>query len=117
MTDGTDRGRITDGLTRFLRDNPDARVLDNQPAPQGPRRKPERRTDLLLACLMVVVAVGLLHFATPWGVTDTISHLVYAIEDGDWAAAALNAAVFLISAGLLVPLPYVLLRSIRSRSR
>jgi hypothetical protein len=108
---------ITDELTRFLRDNPDARVVDDHAAaPEDPRRKAERRTDLLLACLIVVVAVGLLHFVTPFGKTDMISNLVYAIEGSDWAAAALNAAVLLICGGLLVPLPYVLLRSIRGRA-
>jgi hypothetical protein len=68
--------RITDELTRFLiRDNPDApRVVrdhaaapENAAAPQDPtHRKAESKTDLLLACLIVVVAVGLLHFVIPW---------------------------------------------------
>jgi len=115
MRDGAERDRsITEELTRFLGDNPDARVVDDQTAaPEDPRRKAERRTDLLLACRMVVVALGLLHFVTPWGETDTISILVDGFEDGDWAAAALSAAVLLICGCLLVPLPYVLLRSIR----
>ena len=84
MRDGAERDRsITDELTRFLRDDPDARVVDDQTAaPEDPRRKAERRTDLLLACLMVVVALGLLHFVTPWGETDTISILVDGFEDG-----------------------------------
>ena len=118
MRDGAERDRsITDELTRFLRDSPDARVVDDHAAaPEDPRRKAETRTDLLLACLIVVVAVGLLHFVTPWGETDTISILVYGVEDGDWAAAALNVAVLLICGCLLVPLPYVLLRSIRGRA-
>jgi hypothetical protein len=118
MKDGAERDRrMTDELTRFLRDKPDARVVDDQAAAaEDPRRKAERRTDLLLACLIVVVALGLLHFVTPWGDTDTISILVYGVEDGDWAAAALNAAVLLICGCLLVPLPYMLLRFIRGRA-
>jgi hypothetical protein len=124
-TDGAERDRrITDELTRFLiRDNPDARVVvDHVAAPKdaaGPRdpthRKAERKTDLLLACLIVVVAVGLLHVATRWGETDPISGLVYVIASGDWTAAALSATVLLICGLLLIPLPYVLLRSIRRR--
>jgi hypothetical protein len=83
---------------------------------KDPRRKAKRRNDLLLACLIVVVAIELLHFVTPWGRTDVISNLGDAIEDGDWAAAAVNAAVFLLCVLLFIPLPYVLLRSIRRRA-
>jgi hypothetical protein len=124
-TDGAERHRrITDELTRFLiRDNPDARVVDNRAAapehaaaPQDTQGKAIRKTDLLLACLIVVVAVGLLHVATPWGKADPISGLVYAIVSGDWAAAALSTAVLLLCVLLLIPLPYVLLRSIRRRA-
>jgi hypothetical protein len=123
--DGAERDqRITDELTRFLRDNPDARVVcdhaaapENAGAPQdSTHRKAESKTDLLLACLIVVIAVGLLHFVTPWGKTDPISGLVYAIVSGDSAAAALSAAVLLICGLLLIPFPYVLLRSIRRRA-
>jgi hypothetical protein len=106
--------RITDELTRSLRDNPDARVVDDHVAvPKDPRPKAQKRTDLLLACLIVVVAVELLHFVTPWGKTDMISNLDDAIESGRWALAAVNATVLLICVLLLIPLPYVLLRSIR----
>jgi len=82
----------------------------------GRGSSPAIAVPLAHPCLIVVVAVGLLHFVTPWGETDTISILVYGVEDGDWAAAALNAAVLLICGCLLVPLPYVLLRSIRGRA-
>jgi hypothetical protein len=116
--------RITDELTRFLiRDNPDGRVADGRvadghaAAPEEPRRKAARRTDLLLACLIVVIAFGQLHFVTRWGERDTISRLIYAIVSGDWGAAVLSAAVLLICGCLLVPLPYVVLRSIRGRAR
>jgi hypothetical protein len=125
MNGGVERDRrITDELTRFLiRDNPDEHVADGRvadayaAAPQEPRPKVGRRTDLLLACLIVVIAFGLLHFVTPWGETDTISRLIYAIVSGDWSAAVLSAAVILICGCLIVPLPYVVLRSIRGRSR
>jgi hypothetical protein len=123
MNGGVERDRrITDELTRFLiRDNPDERVADGRladaPEPEEPRREVGRRTDLLLACLIVVVAFGLLHFVTPWGETDTISRLIYAVVNGDWSAAVLSAAVLLICGCLLVPLPYVVLRSIRDRAR
>jgi hypothetical protein len=112
-----DRG-ITDELTRFLiRDNPDGRMADDHAAaPEDPRRTPGRRTDLLLACLIVVIVFGLLHFVTSWGETDTLSSLVYAIVSGDWGAAALSVAVLLICGYLLVPLPYVVLRAIRGRA-
>jgi hypothetical protein len=79
MSGGVERDRrITDELTRFLiRDNPDRRVADAYAAaPEEPRRKVGRRTDLLLACLIVVIAFGLLHFVTPWGETDTINRLI-----------------------------------------
>jgi hypothetical protein len=124
-TDGAERHRrITDELTRFLiRDNPDARVVDNRAAapehaaaPQDTQGKAIRKTDLLLACLIVVVAFGLLHFVTPWGEMDVISGLTHAIERGEWSAAALRFAVLVVCAGLVVPLPYVLLRYIRGRA-
>jgi hypothetical protein len=110
--------RITDELTRFLiHDNPDGRAADDHAAaPEDPRRTAGKRTDLLLACLIVVIVFGLLHFVTSWGETDTLSSLVYAIVSGDWGAAALSAAVLLICGCLLVPLPYVVLRSIRGRA-
>jgi len=62
--DGVDSDRnITDELTRFLRDNPGAPVVDNiAVALKDTRRKKKRRTDLLLACLIVVVALELLPF-------------------------------------------------------
>jgi hypothetical protein len=105
---------ITDELTRFLRDNPDAPVVDDHAAaPKDSRPKARRGTDLLFACLIVVVAVELLHFVTPWGKTDMISNLDDAIERGRWAYAAMNAAVLLFCVLLFIPLPYVLLRSIR----
>ena len=109
--------RITDKLTRFLRDNPDVPAVDDHAAaPKNPRQKAQRRTDLLLACLIVVVAVELLHFVTPWRKTDMITNLDDAIERGRWAVAAVNAAVLLLCVLLLIPLPYVLLRSIRRQS-
>ena len=110
--DGVDSDRnITDELTRFLRDNAGAPLVDNiAVALKDPRRKAKRRTDLLLACLIVVVTIELLHFVTPWGRTDNLSD---AIEHGRWAHAAVNAAVFLLCVLLFIPLPYVLLRSIR----
>jgi hypothetical protein len=113
--DGAERDQlITDELTRFLRDNPSAPVVDNIAAAlKDPRQKMKRRTDLLLACLIVVVAIQLLHFMTPWGRTDIISNLGDAIEHGRWANAAVNAAVLLLCVLLLILLPYVLLRSIR----
>jgi hypothetical protein len=125
MSGGVERDRrITDELTRFLiRDNPDRRVADGRvadayaAAPEEPRRKVGRRTDLLLACLIVVIAFALLHFVTPWGEKDTINRLIYSIVSGDWSAAVLSAAVLLICGCLLVPLPYVVLRSIRERAR
>ena len=69
--DGVESDRnITDELTRFLRDNPGAPVVDNIAAAlKDTRPKAQRRTDLLLACLIVVVAIELLHFVTPWGIT------------------------------------------------
>ena len=42
-----------------------------------------------------------------------ITNLDNAIERGRWALAAANAAVLLLCVLLLIPLPYVLLRSIR----
>ena len=119
MNGGVERDRrITEELTRYLiRDDPTRRAGDDHlAAPEDPRRTAERRTDLLLASLIVVIAVGLLHFVTPWGATDTISRLFYAIVSGDWGAAVLSAAVLFICGCLLVPLPYVVLRSIRGRA-
>ena len=94
MNGGVERDRgIAHELTRFLiRDNPD-----------GAR---PTITDRLRAAAL----------RDPWGETDTISSLVYAIVSGDWGAAALSAAVLLISGRLLVPLPYAVLRSIRGRA-
>ena len=65
--DGVESDRnITDELTRFLRDNPGAPAVDNIAAAlKDTRPKAQRRTDLLLACLIVVVALELLHFMTP----------------------------------------------------
>jgi len=116
--DGVESDRnITDELTRFLRDNPGAPVVDNIAAAlKDTRRKKKRRTDLLLACLIVVVALELLHFMTPWGKTDMITNLDDAIERGRWDLAAVNAAVLLLCVLLLIPLPYVLLRSIQRRA-
>jgi hypothetical protein len=115
--DGAESDRkLTDELTRYLRDNPGAPVVDNIAAAlKDTRPKAQRRTDLLLACLIVVVALELLHFVTPWGKTDIISNLGDAIEHGRWALAAVNAAVLLFCVLLLIPFPYVLLRSIRWR--
>jgi len=115
--DGVESDRnITDELTRFLRDNP-APVVDNIAAAlKDTRRKKKRRTDLLLACLIVVVALELLHFMTPWGKTDMITNLDDAIERGRWDLAAVNAAVLLLCVLLLIPLPYVPLRSIQRRA-
>jgi hypothetical protein len=108
--------RIAVGVRDFLRDDPDARVVDKHAAaPDKPRRK-LNSTDLLLACLIVVVAFGLLHFVTPWGEMDVISGLTHAIERGEWSAAALRFAVLVVCAGLVVPLPCVLLRYIRGRA-
>jgi hypothetical protein len=81
---------------------------DHAAAPEEPRQKADRRTDLLLSCLIVGVGVALLHFATPMGAIDTISLLIRAIELG-----ALDGTVLVVSLALLVPLPYVLLRAIR----
>ncbi len=78
-----------------------------------PRRKVGRAIDLLLACLIVIVPVGLLHFVTAWGETDTISLLVRDIERGRWAGAVLNGAVLLLCGGLPVWLVYALLRAVR----
>jgi hypothetical protein len=116
--DGAESDRnITDELTRFLRDNPGAPVVDNiAVALKDPRRKAKRRTDLLLACLIVVVVLELLHFVTPWGKTDMITNLDDAIERGRWTLAAVNAAVLLLCVLLFIPLPYVLLRSIRRQA-
>jgi hypothetical protein len=116
--DGVESDRkITDELTRFLRDNSGAPVADNIAAAlKDTRPKAQRRTDLLFACLIVVVAIELLHFVSPWGKTDIISNLGDAIEHGRWAHAAVNAAVLLLCVLLFIPLPYVLLRSIRRRA-
>jgi hypothetical protein len=70
-TDGAERDRrITDELTRFIRDNPDARVVvdhvaapKDAGAPRDPTHRKAKKPDVLLACLIVVVAVGLLHVA------------------------------------------------------
>jgi hypothetical protein len=92
-------------------------VDDRGAAPKDSRPKAQRRTDLFLACLIVVVAVELLHFVTPWGKTDMISNLDDAIERGRRALAAGNAAVFLLCVLLFIPLPYVPLRSSRRRAQ
>jgi hypothetical protein len=113
ITDERDRS-VTDGLTRFLRDHPGALVDEPTPAPKEPVRSTFWR-DLLISCLIVGVAVALLHFATPIGAIDTISNLIRAIELGDWAGAALDGIVVVVCLALLVPLPYVLLRAIRGR--
>ena len=107
--------RIAAGVRDFLRDDPDVRAVDKHAAARdGPRWK-LNSTDLLLACLIVVVAFGLLHFVTPWGEMDVISGLVHAVERGEWSAA-FRFAVLVVCAGLVVPLPYVLLRRIRGRA-
>jgi hypothetical protein len=114
--DEWDRSGAGELLLDFLRDDPDARVVDKRAAaPAEPRRKPNS-TDLLLACLIVVVAFGLLHFVTPWGQMDVISGLAHAIERGEWSAVAFRFAVLVVCAGLVVPLPCVLLRYIRGRA-
>ena len=69
---------------------------------KDPRRKAKRRTDLLLACLIVVVVLELLHFVTPWGKTDMITNLDDAIERGRWTLAAVNAAVLLLCVLLFI---------------
>jgi hypothetical protein len=46
---------------------------------------------------------------------DVISSLVHAVERGEWSAA-FRFAVLVVCAGLVVPLPYVLLRRIRGRA-
>jgi len=76
MNGGVERDRgIAHELTRFLiRDNPD-----------GAR---PTITDRLRAAAL----------RDPWGETDTISSLVYAIVSGDWGAAVLGAAVLLLRA-------------------
>jgi hypothetical protein len=68
-------------------------------ARDNPRRKVGRAIDLLLACLIVIMPVGLLHFVTAWGETDTISLLVHDIERGRWAGAVLYGAVLLLCGG------------------
>jgi hypothetical protein len=108
--------RIAAGVLDFLRDDPDARVVDRHAAARDEPRRKLNSTDLFVACLIVVVAFGLLHFLTPWGDMDVISGLAHAIERGEWSAAALRFAVFVVCAGLVVPLPYVLLRYIRGRA-
>jgi len=138
--------RITDELGRssaadeqiksYLRDNPDVRVVkgfraapdlaENPPPDDGksaagkatetrPRQKWDR-IDLALACLIVVVAFGLLHFLTPLGETDTITSLVRAVELDRWGLAAVDAAVLLVSGLLFIPLAYLMLRYIRGRA-
>jgi hypothetical protein len=55
MNGGVERDRrIADELTRFLiRDKPDGRVADDHAAaPEEPRQKADRRTDLLISCLI-----------------------------------------------------------------
>ena len=108
--------RIAAGVRAFLRDGADVRAVDEHAAARDEPRWKLNSTDLLLACLIVVVAFGLLHFVTPWGEMDVISGLVHAIERGEWSAAALRFAVLVVCAGLVVPLPYVLLRYIRGRA-
>jgi len=108
--------RIAAGVRDFLRDDPDVRAVDKHAAARDEPRWKLNSTDLLLACLIVVVAFGLLHFVTPWGEMDVISDLTHAIERGDWSVAALRFAVLVVCAGLVVPLPYVLLRYIRGRA-
>jgi hypothetical protein len=108
--------RIAAGVRDFLRDDPDVRAVDKHAAARDEPRWKLNSTDLLLACLIVVVAFGLLHFVTPWGEMDVISGLTHAIERGDWSVAALRFAVLVVCAGLVVPLPYVLLRYIRGRA-
>lgn len=82
-------------------------------ARDDPRRKVGRAIDLLLACLIVIMPVGLLHFVTAWGETDTISLLVHDIERGRWAGAVLYGAVLLLCGGLPVWIVYALLRAVR----
>ena len=92
------------------------RAVDKHAAARDEPRWKLNSTDLLLACLIVVVAFGLLHFVTPWGEMDVISGLVHAVERGEWSATAFRFAVLIVCAGLVVPLPYVLLRRIRGRA-
>ena len=108
--------RIAAGVRAFLRDGADVRAVDEHAAARDEPRWKLNSTDLLLACLIVVVAFGLLHFVTPWGEMDVISGLVHAVERGEWSAAALRFAVLVVCAGLVVPFPYVLLRRIRGRA-
>ena len=114
--DEWDRSAANELLRDFLRAGPDARVVDERAAARDEPSRMPNSTDLLLACLIVVVAFGLLHFVTPWGEMDVISGLVRAIERGEWSAAALRFAVLVVCAGLVVPFPYVLLRRIRGRA-
>jgi hypothetical protein len=108
--------RIAAGVCDFLRVDPDVRAVDKHAAARDEPRRKLNSTDLLLACLIVVVAFGLLHFVTPWGEMDVISSLVHAVERDEWSAAAFRFAVLVVCAGLVVPLPYVLLRRIRGRA-
>ena len=78
-----------------------------------PRRKVGRAIDLLLACLIVIVPVGLLHFVTAWGEADTINLLFRDIERGTWAGVALDGTVLLLCGGLPVWLVYAVLRAVR----
>ena len=78
-----------------------------------PRRKVGRAIDLLFACLIVIVPVGLLHFVTAWAKTDTISLFFRDIGRGTWAGAALEATVLLLCAGMPVWLVYAVLRAVR----
>jgi hypothetical protein len=114
--DEWDRSAAGELLRDFLRDDPDARVADERAVARDKQRRKPNRTDLLLAGLIVVVAFGLLHFVTPWGEMDVISGMTHAIERGEWSAAALGFAVLVVCAGLVVPLPNVLLRYIRGRA-
>jgi hypothetical protein len=59
--------RIAAGVRAFLRDGADVRAVDEHAAARDEPRWKLNSTDLLLACLIVVVAFGLLHFVTPWG--------------------------------------------------
>jgi len=114
--DEWDRIAAGELLRDFLRDGPDARGVDERTVARDKQRRKLNSTDLLLAGLIVVVAFGLLHYGTPWGEMDVISGLTHAIERGDWSVAAFRFAVLIVCAGLVVPLPYVLLRRIRGRA-
>jgi len=138
ITDELGRSSAADELIKsYLRDNPDVRVVkgfrapppdlaENPPPHDGkstagkatetrPRQKWDR-IDLALACLIVVVAFGLLHFLTPLGKTDTITSLVYAVELDRWGLAAVDAVVLLVCGLLFIPLAYLMLRYIRYRA-